>query len=142
MKVIIKLFLVIGLFTIVSCGNNKQNSKPDYDLTGVDLEKGKEIYNQKCIICHMPAGEGVQGAFPPIAKSDYLLEDKTRAVNIVFHGSHIKMIVNGVEYNDAMPPQELSKQEAVDVTNFILNSFGNQGGVVTIDDISDDFTLQ
>ena len=45
------------------------------------------------------------------------------------------MTVNGVEYSGIMPPQELTDEEAVDVVNYILNAWGNNGGEVSMDDL-------
>ena len=33
-----------------------------------------------CGACHQPNGQGLAGAFPPLAESDYLMKDRTRAI--------------------------------------------------------------
>ena len=43
------------------------------------MEKGKRVYTQTCFACHRH-GEGMPGVFPPLAKSDYLMADKDRAI--------------------------------------------------------------
>ena len=44
--------------------------------------------------------------------------------------------VNGVNYNNIMPPQsQLSEAEVADVITYILNSWGNKGGTVTPNDV-------
>ena len=45
--------------------------------------KGKGVYDKVCIACHQAAGQGIPGAFPPLAKSDYLNANADRAVNAV-----------------------------------------------------------
>ena len=45
------------------------------------------------------------------------------------------MTVNGIEYEGVMPPQELTDQEAIDVVNYCLNAWGNDGGKVTQEDL-------
>ena len=40
---------------------------------------GEEIYNTTCMACHQTTGEGIEGAFPPLANSDYLLADKNES---------------------------------------------------------------
>ena len=45
------------------------------------------------------------------------------------------MVVNGVTYNGTMAPQNLNEQEVVDVMNYILNSWGNDGGEVTLEEV-------
>src|SRR5690606_29280692 len=47
------------------------------------VSRGREVYSQVCAACHMPEGQGVPGAFPPLAGSDYLNEDPIRAARVV-----------------------------------------------------------
>src|SRR5690606_4944135 len=42
---------------------------------------GKRLYEQNCMACHQPDGQGIVGAFPPLAKSDFLNADKKRAIS-------------------------------------------------------------
>ena len=44
--------------------------------------------------------------------------------------------VNGKTYNNVMPPQsQLSETEVADVITYVLNSWGNKGGSVSVDDV-------
>ena len=101
-----------------------------------DYAAGEEIYGRTCKACHQATGTGIPGAFPPLAESDYLLEDKIRAIKQVINGSSEEMIVNGVTYNGTMTPQNLEDQEIVDVLNYVLNSWGNAGGEITLEDVA------
>ncbi|MGD1894696.1 MAG: c-type cytochrome [Cyclobacteriaceae bacterium] len=108
-------------------------------LTEPDLEEsiklGEAIYQGYCLACHMNEGEGLPGAFPPLAKSDYLMADKERSIRQVMHGSEGEMVVNGETYNGVMPPQPLSDEEIAHVLNFVRNSWGNEGEVVTFAEV-------
>jgi len=101
-----------------------------------DYSAGEEVYGKTCKACHQANGKGIPSAFPPLAESDYLLEDKNRAIKQVLEGSSGEMVVNGVTYNGTMTPQAISDQEVVDVINYILNSWGNAGGEVTLEDVA------
>lgn len=101
------------------------------------MPRGQEIYNTKCVACHQKDGKGLANTFPPLANSDYLLGDKVRAVAQTLNGSHKEIVVNGQKYNQLMPQQVDTKEDAVAVINYVLNNFGNQGGVVTLDDVKD-----
>jgi len=101
----------------------------------LDLTKGKEVYDKTCKVCHQENGEGLAGTFPPLAKSDYLLADKSRAMKEIKEGLSGEITVNGQKYNSTMAPNNLSDEELVAVTNYILNSWGNEGGTVTIEDL-------
>lgn len=99
--------------------------------------EGEKIYLAKCIVCHQANGEGIPGAFPPLKNSDYLFADKVRAVAQALNGSNHEIVVNGVKYNAPMPQQVGTKEEAVAVVNYILNSWGNNGGTVTLEEVKD-----
>ena len=95
------------------------------DPLAESMERGKELYNDNCINCHMANGEGVQGVFPPLAKSDYLRDSTERSIRAVKYGLQGTIKVNGVAYNGIMPSAGLDDDEVADVMNFILNSWGN-----------------
>lgn len=99
--------------------------------------EGEKIYMAKCIVCHQANGEGIPGAFPPLKNSDYLFADKVRAVAQALNGSNHEIVVNGVKYNAPMPQQVGTKEEAVAVINYVLNTWGNKGGTVTLEDVKD-----
>lgn len=89
------------------------------------IERGKMIYSENCITCHMGAGEGVVGTFPPLAKADYLMKTPEKAIHAIKFGLEGKIKVNGVEFENAMPSPGLADDEIADVMNYIQNSWGN-----------------
>ena len=93
------------------------------------IADGKEIYADFCLQCHMAKGEGVKGAFPPLAKSDYL-KDIDQSIHAVKYGLKGPIKVNGVSYNGNMINQGLDEEEIADVMNYILNSWGNSSAVI------------
>jgi len=140
--------IVISLFTIslfiTSCGGGSQPAEqkatgPYADLPA-DIQKmmprGEEIYKTKCTVCHQATGLGVENVFPPLANSDYLLADKVRAVAQTLNRSKLEMTVNGKKYTQEMVPQVDTKEDAVAVINYVLNNFGNKGGVVTLAEVA------
>ncbi|MBL6646984.1 MAG: cytochrome c [Flavobacteriaceae bacterium] len=86
---------------------------------------GQLVYEDFCMLCHMANGQGVPKAFPPLANSDYLKDIKA-TVNSIKYGLNGPIVVNGVKYNSVMAPMGLDDQEVADVTNFILNTWGNK----------------
>lgn len=91
------------------------------------IERGRDVYNDFCITCHLGNGEGSKGIIPPLAKSDYLLNNRKESIRAVKYGQQGKIKVNGVEYNGIMANQQLTVEEIADVMNYILNSWGNSG---------------
>ena len=79
----------------------------------------------------MEKGEGMEGAFPPLAKSDYLMADKARSVKQILKGVSGEMTVNGTTYNGDMPAIDLTDEQVSDVLNYVRNSWGNKGTAVT-----------
>ena len=101
-----------------------------FDLKA-SIERGKEVYNAQCITCHMEKGEGIDGVFPPLAKSDYLMADKNRSIKQILEGASGEMTVNGKTYNGEMPAINLTDEQVSDVLNYVRNSWGNKGAAVT-----------
>ena len=99
------------------------------------MEKGQRVYMQTCFACHQPGGMGLPGVFPPLAKSDYLMADKARAIRGVIKGQSGEMMVNGVKYNGVMPPVLLTDEQIAHVLTFIRNSWGNEGDLVTVEEV-------
>jgi len=101
-----------------------------FDLKA-SIERGKEVYDVQCITCHMEKGEGLEGAFPPLAKADYLMADKNRSIKQILKGASGDMIVNGKTYSGEMPAIDLTDEQVSDVLNYVRNSWGNKGAAVT-----------
>lgn len=102
----------------------------------IQIERGKKVYLSVCFACHLANGEGMPGVFPPLASSDYLNADKDRAVRIPIKGLSGPITVNGKPYNNVMPPQtQLDDAQVADVVTYIMNSWGNQGGTVSANDV-------
>lgn len=90
------------------------------------MSRGKELYLSECISCHMENGEGIMGAFPPLAKSDYLMADTDRAIKVILEGLSGEVVVNGQAYYGEMTPIEFTDEEVADIMNYITNSWGNE----------------
>jgi len=88
------------------------------------LLDGKEIYNDFCAQCHLEDGKGVKGIYPPLAKSDFLV-NVNRTISSIKYGLKGPITVNGEKYNSIMVSQGLDDEEISDVVNYILNSWGN-----------------
>lgn len=100
------------------------------------INAGKSLFNGTCSVCHQATGAGLAGVFPPLAKSDFLNADSTRAIGVVVHGLSGKVTVNGNEYNSVMPPMnQLNDDEVANILTYVLNSWGNKGGQVKTSDV-------
>jgi mono/diheme cytochrome c family protein len=95
-------------------------------------DKGKDVYTQTCLACHQVTGLGIPGAFPPLAKSDYLNADVNRAIKQVIKGSTAPITVNGKKYTTPMPAQALTDAQIADVLTYVYSNWGNNKSKVTI----------
>ncbi len=73
--------------------------------------------------------------FPPLAGSDFLNADKSRAIRIVLSGRQGEVVVNGQKFNNNMPAFPLGDQDVANVLTFVYNSFGNSGLEVNPDEV-------
>src|SRR5580700_1813768 len=67
---------------------------------------GARTYDTYCSSCHQPSGQGVAGAFPPLAgHAPQLFEQKGSAfmVRLVLFGMTGAIEVDGTQYNGVMP---------------------------------------
>ena len=125
MKYLLSVYC-IGVFSFLSY---MQQEKP----LKQSILDGEEIYKDFCLQCHLDNGKGVENAFPPLAKSDYLQNNIEASIRGVKYGLRGEITVNGKMYNGVMVNQGLDEEEIADVMNYILNSWGNKAeGQITV----------
>jgi mono/diheme cytochrome c family protein len=98
---------------------------------------GELLYQVHCLRCHKITGEGFQPLIPPLAKSDYFADNPRRLLAAVMEGVTGPITVNGVRYDNAMPPiSYLTDVELALVTTYVLNKWGNPGGEITAEEVA------
>ncbi len=141
--------LIVGLFTGISACAAEQPATQDAlaehraemkagstDLAS-QMAAGKKVYETYCAACHQITGTGLAGAFPPLAESDYLMADKTRAINTVLGGLKGEITVNGKTFNSVMPNLAyLSDEQVANVVTYVMNSWGNEGFVTSTAEVA------
>lgn len=91
---------------------------------------GEQVYAQ-CAGCHQATGQGVPGAFPPLAKElprIVATGDAGRQflIQVVLFGLQGPIVAQGKTYNGAMPPYgHLSDADVAAVLNYTLTAWGN-----------------
>tara|TARA_B100001063_G_C16679080_1_gene510742 strand:+ start:65 stop:535 length:471 start_codon:yes stop_codon:yes gene_type:complete len=89
------------------------------------IERGKALYNDLCVTCHLPNGKGIPGTYPPLDGSNWLTEKREESIHGVKYGMKGPIEVNGEEYDNIMTPMGLSDQEVADAMNYVMNSWSN-----------------
>jgi len=102
------------------------------------MEKGKQVYTTTCQACHQAAGAGIHGAFPPLAKSEWVSGSPKRLAAIVLHGLQGEINVKGQKFLGVMPPfkDHLKAEDIAAVATYVRNSFGNKADLVTVETVN------
>jgi mono/diheme cytochrome c family protein len=94
--------------------------------------KGDMVYAGVCQACHQADGKGVGGKYPPLAGSEWLLQDSFTPARIVLFGLEGEIRVKGNGFNNKMPQfqDKLSNEEIAAAISFARSSFGNKSSAV------------
>lgn len=103
------------------------------------MQKGQELY-ARCATCHMATGEGVPGAFPPLAGSEWVTGPVSRPIAILLHGLQGEITVKGTTYNSMMMAYgtgaPMTDDEVAAVLTYVRASFGNTAAAVTAEEVA------
>ena len=99
---------------------------------------GAALYAKHCAMCHQATGAGLPGVFPPLAGSDFVKNERSRAIRAVCEGLSGPIKVNGKDYNSAMPLVVLSDAEASAVLSHVFSSWGNEEKPVTAAEVAEE----
>lgn len=103
---------------------------------------GAQIYAKNCAMCHQDKGQGLEGVFPPLAKSDYLMtrakaKDRSELVHLIDYGKTGKITVNGKEFNGIMTPVAgLSDEQVAAVLTHVTGTWGNKATAFTATEVA------
>jgi len=108
--------------------------------TAVAKVDGKTLFVSSCAMCHQAEGQGVPGAFPPLAKSDFLANiantKRGDLVELVLRGKTGKIVVNGTEYNGVMTAVAgLDDEKLAAVLNYVTSNWGNKAPPFSADEV-------
>ena len=102
-----------------------------------DQPNGEKVFLDNCAACHQPDGKGLPGAFPPLAKSDWLASKTPAEVaSTVLTGLQGEVVVNGQTFDSLMPAQShLSDADIAAAVTYIRGQWGNPGGSISADEV-------
>jgi len=101
-------------------------------------QAGEKLFAGTCSVCHQATGQGLEGVFPPLAKSDFLMSDLKRAIGIVLNGLNGAVTVNGKTYNSVMPPMsQLNDDEVANILTYVRNAWGNEDATVGAGEVAE-----
>lgn len=99
---------------------------------------GAAVYAGNCVACHQSSGQGIPGAFPPLAAARWVVTDTIDIpIQILLHGMNGPIEVAGKVYNGVMPGfGQLSDAEIAAVLTYIRQNWNNDASIITADDIA------
>jgi len=105
---------------------------------GPNLQRGKQVFETVCALCHGVNGEGKPGQAPPLAGSELAQAVPERMIRIPLYGLTGPVTVLGQAYNLSMPAMgaSLSPDDLAATLTYIRTSFGNKASAITADQIT------
>jgi mono/diheme cytochrome c family protein len=110
----------------------------DIPQPGGGAALGAKMYAQNCSICHQPGGTGIPGQFPPLAGSDWVLEEgPNRIIKLILNGIQGPITVSGQQFNNSMVPwrDTLTDEQIAAVATYIRSTWGNKAPPVKPEDV-------
>jgi len=133
-----KVITIAALALATGTGFAQDEKTVDEAVLKKAIEDGKASY-VTCQACHQATGAGLAPVFPPLAKSDWVNKlDNEALIKIVLLGMQGESTVNGVKYGATpMAPLGalLDDQKVADVLTYVKNSFENEGGYVSAEEV-------
>ena len=118
-------FLILLLTAILFCiiESNAQN-----------MQKGKKIYETRCLACHQADGGGVPNMNAPLdGASNVVGNDIARLVRIIRYGYNERVALDGFYYSNAMTASpDLKDNDIADLLTYIRNSWSNKASAVSV----------
>lgn len=106
---------------------------------------GKRNYEQVCAACHQPTGLGVEGIYPPLAGSEWVLGSPERVIRIVLHGLKGPVAVKGKQFGQAAMPvfgqvpgsgYNWSDDRIAAVLTYIRQEWGNKADPISAEQVA------
>ena len=98
-------------------------------------DRGKNIYQLYCLVCHQADGSGVGTLNPPLIKH-WVEGDKSRLVQLLIKGSVGKVTLDGDTFSNTMPAQpNFTDQQIADVLTYMRSNFGFKASPVSVSEV-------
>ena len=103
------------------------------------MHAGGAIYADACTACHLAAGKGQPGMFPPLAGSAVTQQrDPTGVIRLILAGGRTAPTLAHPSFQ-SMPSfaWKLNDQQIADVATYVRNGWGNRAAPVSADQVAD-----
>jgi mono/diheme cytochrome c family protein len=98
---------------------------------------GAVVYIANCSSCHQTNGQGISGAFPPLAGNATVTGNPIAVIAIVKDGLEGRLDVNGQAYSGIMPRWRgvLTDEQIASVITYVRSSWKNNAPGVSVADV-------
>ena len=122
-----------ALTLIALAAPSATGSQPAQSQTPAEFkwqEIGARVFDASCSVCHQQNGQGIAGAFPPlaghVAETFAQRNGRDYLVRLVLFGLEGAIVVKGNTFDSAMPPwAQLGDNEIAAALNHVLTAWGN-----------------
>ncbi|HZY97346.1 MAG TPA: cytochrome c [Candidatus Cybelea sp.] len=131
------LLLLVAGCTRGSNGASASASASAAARNHASASDGAVVYLANCSSCHQATGQGVAGAFPPLAGNPVVTGNPTAVIAIVKNGLDGRIVVNGQAYSGIMPRWKgvLSDEQIAAAITYIRSSWHNHAYGVSAADV-------
>lgn len=137
MRIVISLAL---LAAVAGCAKGSNGTSASASASAAAMRNpasasdGATVYLTNCSSCHQASGQGVSGAFPPLAGNPVVTGNPVAVIAIVKNGLEGRVVVNGVAYSGIMPSWkgQISDDQIAAVISYIRSAWTNHAGGVSV----------
>ena len=128
-----RLIVLAFLPLLVACEGGRESAVGAGVADADPLAAGRAAYLAHCSACHQREGQGLRGAFPPLAGADWLRAHPPElAIEVVLRGMTGELTVNGETYRAVMPPAaHLDDARIAAILGYVYASWGNEAREIT-----------
>lgn len=114
------------------------NNRPREPEGPIVYDGGQLYVAQACVGCHQANGQGLAGAFPPLAGSEWVTGAPEVPIKILLSGLAGPIEVKGNTYNGLMPAYgaNLNDGEIAAIVTYIRSNWDNGASEVTADQVA------
>jgi mono/diheme cytochrome c family protein len=139
MRIALSLVLLV---TMAGCakGSNSAGASASASAAAnnpASASDGATVYLADCSSCHQSNGQGVAGAFPPLAGNPVVTGNPVAVIAIVKDGLAGRVVVNHVTYSGIMPAwkNQISDDQIAAVMSYIRTAWTNHAGGVSLAEV-------
>jgi mono/diheme cytochrome c family protein/glucose/arabinose dehydrogenase len=98
--------------------------------------RGRELYAQSCVACHLDSGQGESGRAPPLRRSPWVLGQDARLARILLHGLQGPLEIGGEIFDGEMPVLAADDETIAAVLTYVRREWGHSAEPVTPETIA------